>query len=450
MRTVLHGAQIDVTESGDLQEAVRTLPPEGGAIHVPAGTYEIDRTVLCELAEGQHLHLYGDGRASVLVFTGKDGSPFFSVRGVENSWWPDLRVTFRDLSFVGNHASGDALFLRWPNDMLIDSCFFHGFGGTAIRVTPNASNVCVRDCWMRDCRRALHADNLHHLTFRGNQTRSMKDGLVQDEQIYIGRHCREVRLVDNHLAYGHAEAIILDGTAQHAVCNNMIEGFQTGIAAVDCRDITICANYIHCPQGILLTGDTRGFVVSGNIFTNNSEGALMVTESLGSGGHVLTGNVVRQSVYNDGQRGFDLGDAVACVVRDNVFEDLDDGLAVRATRSWLGGEQGNIVSDTLAHAAGECDVDPDVALEPGSAYQPLFEYLESVDSDVGRLTLTSWELRRIVGEAIPAEAWEEPGWWANTAETPQGRAWLSAGWLIVIAKRIEGRVVLARTHSDMG
>jgi len=365
---------------------------------------------------------------------------------VPNSWWPDLRITFRDLSFVGNHACGDALSLRWPNDMLIDGCFFHGFGGTAIRVTPNASNVCVRDCWMRDCKRALHADNLHHLTFRGNMTRSANEGQVQAEHLYIGRHCREVRIVDNHLAYGHAEAIILDGTAQHAVCNNMIEGFQTGIEAVDCRDITICANYIHSPQGIHLAGDTRGLVVSGNVFTNTSVGAVRVTDTLGSGGHVLTGNVVRQSVYNDGQRGFDLGDAVACVVRDNVFEDLTDDSPVVAVQPWLGCDGGNVVNSTLDQASASCELEGLVEREPDGVYRVLADHLLAVDPDVGRLTLTSWELRRIAGDAIPAAAWEEPGWWANTAETPQARAWLSAGWLVVIAKRIEGRVVLARCH----
>lgn len=447
MRVLARGVQIDVAEVGDLQAAVRRLPAEGGALHLPAGTYEIEKTILCELGEGQHLHFYGDGRASVVRFTADDGSPMFSLRGVPDSWWPDLRVTFRDLSFVGNHACGDALLLRWPNDMLIDSCFFHGFGGTAIRVTPNATNVCIRDCWMRDCKRALHADNLHHLTFRGNQTRSTKNGQVQEEHVYIGRHCREVRIVDNHLAYGHAEGIILDGTAQHAVCNNMIEGFQTGIAAVDCRDITICANYIHCAQGIHISGDTRGFVVNGNVFTDTWEGAVSIRDSLGSGGHVFTGNVVRQSVYNTGQRGFDLGDASACVVRDNVFEDLSDGPAVQAVEPSLGSDGGNLVSSTVARASEAWEVGQDVVLEPGNVYDSLAEHLSSVGSDIQRLTLTSWELRRIAGDAIPAAAWEEPGWWENTAETPQARAWLSAGWLVVIAKRIEGRVVLARIPS---
>ncbi|NLF17187.1 MAG: right-handed parallel beta-helix repeat-containing protein, partial [Lentisphaerae bacterium] len=409
MKTLYRAAQINAADVGDLQEALTLLPPQGGDVYLPAGCYEIDRTVTCRLHEGQHLCLHGDGRATVLRFTATDGSPLLAIDGVPNSWWPDLRFTLRDLTFVGQEGSGDALHLRWPNDALIDACAFFGFGGTAITVTPNATNVTIRDCWMRDCRRVLHADNLHHLTFHGNQTRSRDGGVVQSEHLYIGKHCREVRIVNNHLAYGQAEAIILDGTAQHVIANNTIEGFTIGIRVRDCRDLTLSANYLHTPTGVLIEGDSRGVVVSGNLFTDNSERALCIRDCHGSGGHVISGNVIRQSVYNDGQGGIDLGEAVDCVVQGNVLEDIDRGPALDGHP---GAAAANGVSDTaerarrgLAGPAPHCDAD--------NPFQPLHAWLKAQPATTRRVTLTWWEWRRMAGGDLPAAAEADRGWWHN-------------------------------------
>ncbi|MCK5802810.1 MAG: right-handed parallel beta-helix repeat-containing protein [Lentisphaeria bacterium] len=451
MRMVSAGGRIDVAEVGDLQTALDQLPLTGGTVWLPAGVYEIDETVRCQLAEGQHLNLCGEGRATVIRYTATDGSPFLEIRGVEGSWWPDLRITIRDLSLAGNHACGDALLLQWPNDALVDACFFEGFGGTAIRVNPQATNVTIRDCWMRDCHRALHADNLHHLTFHGNQTRSLKDGQTQGEHVYIGKHCREVRIVNNHLAYGHAEGIVLDGTAQHVVANNTIEGFTCGIRAIDCRDITISSNYLHCPTGIRLEEDNRGLVVTGNIFTNNHDGgAVMIRDARGSGCHVISNNIIRQSVYNDGQYGVDLGDAQACVVQGNIFEDLSGETAVRTEHEDCE-VTGNVTTSTARRAEASlhekgCPKPP----SEKSAYRSLHEYLAELETDCQRHTMAWGTICRLLAEQDYADACSDGGWWMNDPSKPQAAAWLAAGWLAVIVKRIEGRVVFARRGGTRG
>lgn len=451
MKILQQGARLNAAEIGDLGEAIRALPAEGGGIYLPAGIYEVGETILCHLREGQHLYLHGDGRASVLRFSATDGSPLLDFRGVENSWWPDLKVTLRDLTFVGQHASGDALQLFWPNDILVDACFFSGFGGTAIRVTPNATNVTIRDCWLRDCRRVLHADNLHHLTFQGNQTRSANEGgLEQAENLYIGRHCREVRIVSNHLAYGHAEAIILDGTAQHVIADNCIEGFPTGILADDCRDICISSNYIHCDCGIRMRGDNRGMLVNGNVFTNTSEGAVVIESAGTSGGHVISNNVIRQSVYNDGQKGIDLGTSYACTVNGNLFEDLTDPEPAIRQEKGRHRVDGNCVTDCGSRARGLAVPGTPVEWDRKNPFSGLHDFLSSVPAETARLTVSSWEFRQHLGDEIPAAAWEDGGWWENDGARPQARAWLSAGWLVAIVKRIEGRIVFVRLHARTG
>ena len=342
-------AWIDITEAGGLQAALDGLPPTGGTVYVPAGTHEIDCTVTKALQEGQHLFLVGDGRGSVLVNTSESGGDALCITGIVGSWWPDLKITIRDLTFVGNHHSGHAVVVDYPNDTMIDGCFFVGHGGQAVYLKTQGSNVTVRDCWMRDCRRGVRAENIHHLTLHGNQTRSLKDRQTQEEHVYLSWHCREVRIVNNHFAYGQNTAILLDGTAQHVIANNTIEGFAVAIDARGispdrprdrCRDIAVTSNYLHSAIGIRLTGECRGFTITGNDFINNTDAAISMEDALGGGVHTITGNTVRKSVY-DGksfpvgnaspqQGGLRLGDAESCVVSANVLEAVHPGPAISA------------------------------------------------------------------------------------------------------------------------
>jgi len=326
---------INAAEVGGVQEALDAVPTEGGTVYIPTGTWEIAQTLALALQERQHLFIVGDGRSTVLVNTDTSGAPLMEIVGAVGTWWPDLRITIRDLTFVGNHDSGDALVVEYPNDTMVDGCAFFGHGGTAIYLKTQGTNTTVRDCWMRDCKRALVADNLHHLTMHGNQTRSMKDGQVQAEHVYLGANCRECRIVNNHFAYGDAEAIILDGTAQHVIANNCIEGFTEAIHAVDCRDMVINANYLHSPKGVHLVGDCHAFAITGNTMINCPEGSVVVEDGAGSGGHVISGNVMRKSVYGGlggdwTEGGVLLGEASDCVVAGNVIEQVHGMPAISA------------------------------------------------------------------------------------------------------------------------
>ncbi|MDD4870581.1 MAG: NosD domain-containing protein [Kiritimatiellae bacterium] len=339
----------NVTDAAGLQSALDSLPKQGGAIHVPAGTYKFNKPVTKKLLEGQHLFIVGDGRGSVLTNTNTSGEPLLHISGVTGSSWPDLRITIRDIAFIGNYQSGDGLIVDYPNDTLVDTCFFLGHGGQAISLVPKGTNVTVRDCWMRDCKRGVRAENIHHLTLHGNQTRSMAKGQIQEEHIYLGWDCREVRIVNNHIAYGQDIAIILDGTAQHVIANNTIEGFKTAIKARGvcdkkprdrCRDIAITSNYMHADIGVHLVGECRGFAITGNDFINNNEAAILIEQAAGAGKHSITGNMVRKSVYGGAffplsnskpsQGGFHLGDAEDCIVSGNLLDGIDPGPAICA------------------------------------------------------------------------------------------------------------------------
>jgi hypothetical protein len=341
---------ISIKTAGGLQSALDALPNEGGTIHIPTGTYNFNKPVTKTLQEGQHLFIVGDGRGSVLNNISKSGEPLLQITGVTGAKWPDMRITIRDIAFVGNHQSGDALIVVWPNDTLIDTCFFLGHGGHAISLVPYGTNITIRDCWIRDCKRGIHAEAIHHITLHGNQTRSLDGGQEQEEHVYIGWDSREIRIVNNHFAYGFKTAIILDGTAQHVISNNTIEGFNTAIEAHGvsdknyrdhCRDIAISSNYLKADIGVHLVGECRGFAITGNEFIDNAVAAILIEEAKGAGKHTITGNVVRKSVYggaffpysqmiSTNQGGFRLGEAEDCVVSGNILDAIDPGPAICA------------------------------------------------------------------------------------------------------------------------
>ena len=72
---------------------------------------------------------------------------------------------------------------------------------------------------------------------------------------------------------------------------------------------------------------------------------LVIEDAEGSGGHAITGNVMRKSVYK-GLRGVDLGDAVACSVQGNIF----DGVAGEAVR---GSGEGHVITGNVVRDATE-------------------------------------------------------------------------------------------------
>jgi len=340
---------INVCGAVGLQEALDLLPDHGGTVHVPTGVYELDRPVVKSLQEGQHLHLVGEGRASVLVNRNTGGEPLLQITGVVGAWWPDLRITIRDIAFRGNYESGDGLIIEYPNDALVDACFFLGHGGNALTLTPHGTNVAIRDCWMRDCKRGVRADNIHHLTLHGNQTRYRQEGQDREEHLYLSWDCREVRVVNNHFAYGRNAGIILDGTAQHVIANNTIEGFSVAIDARGksavyprdhCRDIAIASNYLHADTGVRMTGECRGFTITGNTFINNLNAAIRVEDARGGGRHAITGNVIRKSVYggdffplsgtSPSQGGINLGGSSNCIVSGNILDGIFPNPAISA------------------------------------------------------------------------------------------------------------------------
>jgi len=63
-------------------------------------------------------------------------------------------------------------------------------------------------------------------------------------------------------------------------------------------------------------------------------------------------------------------------------------------------------------------------------YENLSRFINNLPSKQEQLALTFSDLGEVIGREIPATAFHDRPWWANTKANPQGSSWLSAGWRV--------------------
>lgn len=63
-------------------------------------------------------------------------------------------------------------------------------------------------------------------------------------------------------------------------------------------------------------------------------------------------------------------------------------------------------------------------------YENLIRFLKNVPTKQEQRALRFPELSGVIGKKLPATAFHDRPWWANTKASPQGSSWLSAGWLV--------------------
>jgi hypothetical protein len=100
--------------------------------------------------------------------------------------------------------------------------------------------------------------------------------------------------------------------------------------------------------------------------------------------------------------------------------------------------------DQLAFYAGTSD-DQEDSMSGRSAYSPLNRWLGARPDATAELTFR--RIEEILGRALPQSAQSYREWWANTAQSPQGRAWLDAGWTVSDVSLNGRRVTLQRRKS---
>lgn len=321
---------IDASKFSSLQAAIDALPPDGGVVQIPAGTFEIDRPLL---VTQEDVRIAGSGTATHIKNVNKSGEPALVLRpaaaatpqGKPARIW---RLQLADFRITGNDKSGHGIVAQGVNELFIQgvTCSHHGKDGLHMRDCYEDPRIC-NSLFTYNRQTGLNIIGGHDIVVSGNQFEENGDALRCVDSFNL---CMTGNCIDDHLAGG----VIIENTYGSVVSGNMIEECN-GAAVVldrDCYGITLSANVIaHNGLGIDLR-DAHGCTVSANTFTINKEHALRI--GAGSGRITITGNNFSNSYIGQGAKrrandlaaaGLTLAGGSDLAISGNVFSDVEPG-----------------------------------------------------------------------------------------------------------------------------
>jgi hypothetical protein len=288
---------IDAANYPSLQAAIDALPPVGGVVRLPAGTFEINQPL--KITQEDVL-FEGSGTATHIKNTNTEGQPAIHIDTPrpqatprESKLW---RVAIQNLRVTGNEKSGHGILAR-----AVDEIFLHGVtssyhGGNGIHLDHCYEDPRICDCLLTYNKAAgLYLDGCHDIVVVGNQFEENLDALVCRDSFNL---CMTGNNLDDHLRHG----VVIENTYGSVVSGNMIEECK-GTAIIldrDCYGITLSSNVIaHEVAGGIDLRDAHGCAVSANTFTIVKTDALRIGPA--SGRITVTGNSFSSSFIGSGQ-----------------------------------------------------------------------------------------------------------------------------------------------------
>jgi hypothetical protein len=279
-----------------IQAAVDALPPAGGVVELPAGTFELSRPL--RLTHGDVL-LRGAGTATHLKNVNTAGEPAILVRPASFETerkamiW---RVKLADFRVTGNPKSGHGIEAVNVNELFIDGVTVSENSGDGVHM-----NNCYEDPRICDSLitynkgTGLNLIACHDIVVSSNQFEENRDALRCVDSYNL---CMTGNCLDDHLGDG----VVIENTYGSVVAGNMIEECA-GTAIVldrDCYGITLSANVIaHETSGGIELRDAHGCTVSANTFTIVKQNALVIGPA--SARITVTGNNFSDSSIGGGQ-----------------------------------------------------------------------------------------------------------------------------------------------------
>ena len=296
--TKLPGARPDIIAADypSLQAAFDAIPPEGGIVRMPAGTFEISEPLV---VTRQDVRIEGSGTATHIKNTNQEGKPALmiqhpdgnNVKNEDRLW----RIMLSNFRITGNERSGDGIQVVRIQEVFIQGVTVSYHGGHGIFL-----NTCYEDPRINDCLltynkgSGLRLAECHDIVVSGNQFEENKDALTCTDSFNL---CMTGNNLDDHLRHG----VVIENTYGSVLSGNMIEECN-GTAIVldrDCYGTTLSANVIaHNGAGIDLRG-AHGCSVSANTFTINKADAVRIGAN--SGRITVTGNNFSDSYLGEGK-----------------------------------------------------------------------------------------------------------------------------------------------------
>jgi hypothetical protein len=286
---------VEAIQFPTIQAAIDALPPAGGIVRLPAGTFEINKPL--RLSRGDVL-ITGAGTATHLKNTNAQGEPALRIQ--PETFPADRRamvwrVKLADMRITGNPQSGHGIEAVNVNELFIDGITVSENGGDGVHMVNCYEDPRICNSLITYNKAAgLNLIACHDIVVSANQFEENRDALRCMDSFNL---CMTGNCVDDHLRDG----VVIENTYGSVVAGNMIEECA-GTAIVldrDCYGITLAANVIaHETSGGIDLRDAHGCTVSGNTFTIVKKNALVIGP--GSGRITVTGNNFSDSTISSG------------------------------------------------------------------------------------------------------------------------------------------------------
>lgn len=282
-------AVIDASRYPDLQAAFNAVPPAGGVVRLPPGTFEVTEPLVLSR---ENTRVEGVGAATHIVNRNEEGKPALIVRPAKPTGEtppktpPRLwRLELTAFRISGNPKSGDGLLAEGINEIYLHGLSIDHNGGHGIQLVDCYEDPRVSDSILTyNGGAGLNIVKGHDIVVNANQFEENQDAVRCIDSFNL---CMNANNLDDHLRHG----VVIENTYGSVLSGNMIEECR-GTAIIldrDCYGVTVSANVIaHNFGGGVDLRDGWGCAVSANTFTIVGQRALVVGP--GSGRVTITGN----------------------------------------------------------------------------------------------------------------------------------------------------------------
>jgi hypothetical protein len=265
-------AAIQAADFPSLQAALDAVPPEGGLVVLPAGTFEIREPL--RVVRGD-VTIRGAGAATHVKNVNSEGAPALVIGPADyekNKRSRIWRVALSDFRLTGNEKSGPGIRALGVNEIYVHGVTVSYHGGDGVRLENCYEDPRVADSLITYNKRAgLFIDGGHDIVVSGNHFEENRDAVRCVDSFNL---CMTGNNLDDHLGDG----VVIENTYGSVVSGNMIEECK-GTAVVldrDCYGITVSANVIAHDGGGIDLRDAHGCAVSANTFVLVKANALRV------------------------------------------------------------------------------------------------------------------------------------------------------------------------------
>jgi hypothetical protein len=148
---------VDAAKYPSLQAALDALPPEGGVVRIPPGTFEIGEPLV--LSRGDVL-LEGSGGATHIKNTNTQGKPALilkhpdgeKVKSKERLW----RIQLANLRITGNKQSGHGIEAIQIEEVFLNGVSVSYHGGDGVRLNKCYEDPRITGCLAQPARLPRH------------------------------------------------------------------------------------------------------------------------------------------------------------------------------------------------------------------------------------------------------------------------------------------------------